>query len=204
MEPDREMEVRVGFPPQEMRVGFLPRAAAYALDVVAVSTLALILQKPLAGLFPGAVAEMIQEQTSRAGAETMTPFLEWTARLGVASALVAPFYGLLEALRGFSPGKLVIRLRIVTEQGQRPPVGTLLMRYGIKAAAAVITFVAIVSGTKSLHVLAQAAGWATMVGFLLVFMPTRTAMHDRIAGTVVMRKSDLTRAPGAGTDRPST
>jgi uncharacterized RDD family membrane protein YckC len=188
MEPDREMEARVGF---------LPRASAYALDVIAVSTIALILQKPLSGLFPGALAAMIQEQASRAGAETTTPFLEWTARLGVATALIAPFYGLIEALRGFSPGKLVMGLRIVTEQGQKPPVASLLMRFGIKGAAAMITLVAIVSGVKSLHVLAQAAGWATMVGCLLVFMPARTAMHDRIAGTAVMRKADVRVTAGA-------
>ncbi|HEY0710704.1 MAG TPA: RDD family protein [Polyangia bacterium] len=188
MEPDRELEARVGF---------LPRAAAYALDVVAVSTLALILQKPLSGLFPSAVAAMIQDQTSRAGTETMGPFLEWTARLGVASSLIAPFYGLIEALRGYSPGKLVMGLRIVTEQGQKPPVSVLLIRYAIKGAAALVTLAAITSNVKSLHVLAQAAGWATTVGCFLVFLPARTAMHDRIAGTAVMRKADVRVAAGA-------
>jgi uncharacterized RDD family membrane protein YckC len=34
-------------------------------------------------------------------------------------------------------------------------------------------------------------GWATMVGFLLVLGRERTALHDRIAGTAVLRKSDV-------------
>ena len=185
----------------EKRVGFWPRVGAYVLDLSAVWAIGLIAHRPVAALFPGAVAAVIQEATVRAEAEPMRPFLEWAARLGVTITLLAPFYALFEALRGWSPGKLVLGLRIATDTGHKAPPSALLARWGIKGAAGLIALVAMLTSVKSLNVLAQATAWATAVGCLLVLTKSRLALHDRIAGTAVLRKADVVGVPtgrGAG------
>ena len=179
----------------ENRVGFWPRVGAYVLDLAAVWVIGIALQRPLAVVFSGAVAAILAEAAARPDAEQMRPFLEWMARLGVAITLIAPFYALFEALRGWSPGKLVMRLRIATETGQKAPLASLFIRFAIKGAASMLALVALVANIKGLNVVAQAAGWATSVGCLLVLTKSRMALHDRIAGTAVWRKDDVVVAP---------
>jgi uncharacterized RDD family membrane protein YckC len=185
----------------ENRVGFMPRAAAFMLDAAIVWALGLALQRPLSALFSGAVAAMIREASARPDAQQLGPVLEWAARWGVSTTLVAPFYALIEATRGWSPGKLVFGLRVVTESGHPAPLSSLLIRSSIKSAASVIAVAAMLSGARSLNGLVQATAWATWVGCLLVLTGPRTALHDRIAGTAVLRKADVTvgaeRARGA-------
>jgi hypothetical protein len=55
----------------------------------------------------------------------------------------------------------------------------------------VITLVAMVTGARGLLLLGQATFWATYTGCLLVLAKPRTAIHDRIAGTAVLRKGDV-------------
>jgi uncharacterized RDD family membrane protein YckC len=185
----------------ENRVGFMPRAAAFLLDAAIVWALGLALQRPLSALFSGAVAAMIQEASARPDAEQLRPMLEWGARWAVSTTLVAPFYALIEATRGFSPGKLLLGLRVVTETGHPAPLSSLSIRAFIKSAASLVGLVAMLTGTRSLNGLVQATAWATWVGCLLVLTGPRTALHDRIAGTAVLRKADVAvgaeRARGA-------
>ena len=175
----------------ENRVGFMPRAAAFMLDAAIVWALGLALQRPVAALFSGAVAAMIREISARPDAEQLRPAMEWVARLGVSTTIVAPFYGLIEAIRGWSPGKLLLGLRVVTETGHKAPLLSLLIRAAIKNAASVIAVAAMLTGARSLNGLVQATAWATWVGCLLVLTGPRTALHDRIAGTAVLRKADV-------------
>lgn len=171
------------------------------LDFTVIWALGLALQRPLSALLSGAVAAMIQDAARQPDAEQLRPMLEWAVRWNVAVTFVAPFYGLIEAFRGWSPGKLILGLRIVTEAGQRAPLSSLLVRYGIKGAANVMALLAILTGAHALSALAQATIWATYVSCLLVLTRPRTAMHDRIAGTAVLRKGDVAmtaaRAGGA-------
>lgn len=186
-------------PEIENRVGFWPRLGAYMLDMAALWTIAMVLQGPLAKLFPGLVSTVLAD--AKAHPETameMRPFVEWAARLGVASGLLAPLYALFEALRGWSPGKLVLGLRIVSETGERAPLPSLLIRFGIKSSATLVGLAGLFLASKGLSVLAQAMGWATSVGCLLVLSKARTALHDRIAGTAVLRKSDVVVRPPLG------
>jgi uncharacterized RDD family membrane protein YckC len=176
----------------ENRVGFLPRAGAYLLDLAATWTIALALQSFLIGLFPNVVATLVAEKLAlQPELGEMRAMLEWGARLNVATRLVAPIYGLIEAFRGFSPGKLVLGLRVVSESGQRAPIGTLLVRYAIKNGGLVVGAVGLMTAWKPLGVLSDAMQAATFVGFLLVLDRARMAIHDRVAGTAVLRKTDV-------------
>jgi uncharacterized RDD family membrane protein YckC len=180
----------------ENRVGFTPRAAAFMLDAAIVWALGLALQRPLSALFSGAVAAMIRETAARPDAQQLGPVLEWAARWGVATTLVAPFYNFIEATRAWSPGKLVFGLRVVTEAGQPAPRSALLIRGFIKSAASLVAVAAMLTGARSLNGLVQATAWATWVGCLLVLTRERTALHDRIAGTAVLRKADVAVTAG--------
>jgi uncharacterized RDD family membrane protein YckC len=171
----------------ESRVGFLPRGLAYVLDVAALWTLAAAVQRPLAALFPGSVTAMVAQVNAHPDASHMGPMVEWVARMAVAATLLAPLYGLIEGLLGRSPGKLVLGLRIASPTGEKPPLLTLLIRYCIKGGATITGLLSMLFALSSLNVLAQAMGSATSVGCLLVLSRERTAIHDRVAGTVVLR-----------------
>jgi uncharacterized RDD family membrane protein YckC len=172
------------------RVGFLPRLWAYLLDATALWALATALQAPLATLFPGSVTAMIAQLSAQPDATQILPFVEWTARLAVATTVLAPLYALIEGVFGRSPGKLVLGLRVATPTGEKPPLASLLVRFAIKGAASIAAAGAMLLAMKSLGVLAQAMGAATSVGCILVWSRERTAIHDRIADTVVLRVSE--------------
>jgi uncharacterized RDD family membrane protein YckC len=171
----------------ENRVGFLPRLSAYMLDVAGLWILAVALHAPLVTLFPGAVSAMVAQANAHPDASQLRPFLEWSARLVVAITLLGPFYGLIEAFTGRSPGKYLLGLRITGMNGEKPPLSRLFLRYAIKSAATIIAVPALLLSSKGLGVLAQATSWANIVSCLLVLGRERTAMHDRMAGTIVLR-----------------
>jgi uncharacterized RDD family membrane protein YckC len=182
----------------ENRVGFWPRALAFLLDGLVLSAIGFVLQRPLAAVFPNALAAVIQEVTSRpTELGESADLLEKTARYAFATAIVSPFYWLVEAFGGFSPAKLMLGLRIVSEEGKKAPLLSLVIRYGIKNAASIVAVIALFSAWPGLDALSRAMYWATAVGFFLVLSPARMAMHDRIAGTAVLRKVDVvvTAAP---------
>jgi uncharacterized RDD family membrane protein YckC len=113
--------------------------------------------------------------------------VDLVARMAVASTLIAPLYQLIEGLFGRSPGKLALGLRIATPVGDKPPLANLMVRFGMKSAATITAMASLLLAWNGLDALANAMGLATNVGCLLVLSRERTAIHDRVAGTVVLR-----------------
>jgi uncharacterized RDD family membrane protein YckC len=68
-----------------------------------------------------------------------------------------------------TPGKLALRMRIATEDGERPEPANLLLRFAAFFMTILVPFGALISG------------------YYMVRQPDRQAIHDRIAHTVVIR-----------------
>ena len=119
----------------------------------------------------------------------------WT----VAATVLGLLYGLIEGFTGWSPGKLILGIRVVDESGQRAPVGKLLLRYLVKYSGSVLAFAGLVAGASVLSSAGQLVALGIVVGCFLVLGKARQALHDKIAGTAVLRKSDIgAPAPAAG------
>jgi uncharacterized RDD family membrane protein YckC len=175
----------------ENRVGFWPRVAASLIDFVVVSALAFLAKGLLESALPGVYARKIAEATADPRAAQAAGFLTAIAGWGVTAALLGPFYGLIEGLIGRSPGKMLTGLLIVDEPGQPAALPTLLIRYLVKSSSSLIALVAVFAGAKALDLVSQIVAWGILLGFFLVLTKSRQALHDKIAGTAVLRKRDV-------------
>jgi uncharacterized RDD family membrane protein YckC len=175
----------------ENRVGFWPRVAASLVDFVIVSALAYLAKGLVESALPGVYASKIAEATADPRAAQARGFITAMAGWGLAVALLGPFYGLIEGLIGRSPGKMLTGLRIVDEAGQPAPLGTLLVRYLVKSSSSLIALVAVFAGAKALDLVSQIVSFGILLGFFLVLTKSRQALHDKIAGTAILRKRDL-------------
>jgi uncharacterized RDD family membrane protein YckC len=183
-------------PGMENRVGFGLRLGAYLLDFVGVAVVAVLVRGPVGALFPQAIEQLLAEQLNKPGVDPATmagarPFMEAMTHWAVALGLVTVLYGLIEAFTGRSPGKLLVGLQIVDQSGQRASVGNLLVRYLVKHSGSLVAVVGSVMASKVVQNMSQALGVIVVIGCFLVFGKARLALHDRIAGTAVLRKSDV-------------
>jgi hypothetical protein len=61
----------------------------------------------------------------------------------------------------------------------------------VKYSGSLMAVVGSVMVSKAVQNLSQALGGIVVIGCFLVFGKARLALHDRIAGTAVLRKSDV-------------
>jgi uncharacterized RDD family membrane protein YckC len=175
----------------EARVGFWPRLAAWFIDFVIVCILAALVQKTVAGLFPETIAGMLAQASEKAGGKPLPNFVQVTMAFSIALGLLTPIYGLVEGLLGASPGKFILGLRVVTESNARAGQPQLLARYGIKHVPSALQLIAIFAGIKALEHASSVVGVVFIIGCFLAFGQARQALHDKIVGTAILRKSDL-------------
>ena len=177
--------------PMENRVGFWPRVAASLIDFVVVCVAAFLLKGVVERLLPGAYGEKLATALADPRTAPAKGFISVMTGFAMAAAILGPLYGLIEGFLGRSPGKLALGLRIVDEAGQLPPIGTLLMRYLVKSSSSLIAFAALFIGGHALDVVSQIVAWGIILGFFLVLTKSRQALHDKIAGTAVMKKAQV-------------
>lgn len=180
----------------ESRVGFFPRLGAALIDFVLLAILAALLKDTVAGLMPGVLESMLEKAKADLPPDSQkaTVVVGSMMQFGLAMSVIGPFYGLLEAFTGRSPGKFLLGLVVVAEAGTRAALGQLLGRYGVKQVPGVPSLVAAFTGIKALEHLGTALGAAFILGCFMVFLPHRQALHDKIVKTAVLRKSDLAEA----------
>ncbi|MBL9174046.1 MAG: RDD family protein [Verrucomicrobiales bacterium] len=153
--------------PPELTVpaGFWIRAAAYVVDILVLSSLVAILTLPWAEPLAKLQEQFLAQRNSP------TPDLEVTTRYLLASlAINLPlrflYFTLFHGLRGATPGKMFLGIRVVREDGSPVGLGRAALRH---AADLLNTF-------------------TFFTGYLLIaFHPEKRGLHDLIAGTRVIR-----------------
>src|SRR5690348_16477413 len=135
------------------RATFWRRLGAYVIDVLCTIVLGAILSRPLSGLFPHAVEQMMatqMEKMSHSGnaavAAKMGSFAEMGVRFGIAVGLITAVYMLVEGLYGPALGKLILGLRIASADGRAAPVGQLLQRMLVKFSGTVVQLLWLFTG----------------------------------------------------------
>jgi uncharacterized RDD family membrane protein YckC len=181
-----------------IRAGFGIRLGAAAIDAVAMY----LSSSLVSGAF---VAYLILSQRVRpAGPPASQPTFVWM--FGV-TGLVWLAYSLTEVFGAASPAKRLLKLRIVTVDHEPAPAGRRLARWAVKFGPVLLYDVAMTAmfrwaltpgGPKgpppvfvaALNLVAAAAALAVLGGFFVVLGAQRRALHDLIAGTVVVRPGE--------------
>ncbi|KUP24684.1 RDD family protein [Paenibacillus sp. DMB5] len=129
--------------------------------------------------------------------------------------LISLFNIVLVAKYGGTPGRLILRTRIVNEQGKYPSLKQAVIRYSFLLINSLLAVI-VAAGDGTLSKLPEAyANWAPLAsdltGFLalviiidclfIVFSMRNRALHDMMAGTYVVNQSALLdEGYGAGKD----
>jgi uncharacterized RDD family membrane protein YckC len=179
------------------RVTFWRRLGAFLIDMLVTLVLGAIGARPLSGLFPHAVEQMLATQMARmssgnpAVAVKMGPVMETFVRFSISAALVTAVYMLIEGLYGRALGKVILGIRIAGTDGRAAPIGKLLLRMLVKFSGTVVQVAGIVTGVVALSRVSQIVGLLVLGGCLLALWPKRQALHDLAAQTAVYHASDV-------------
>jgi uncharacterized RDD family membrane protein YckC len=114
-------------------------------------------------------------------------------------SILAILYFLIEGLKGFSVGKIIMRLKIFNEAEETAPFKVLFIRYSIKMLIpCLFMLLYAVFKLKVFWFLGIVWFFLFAAGCFFVFSNTLQALHDRIAKTAVfslfLKKEDLTEA----------
>jgi len=107
--------------------------------------------------------------------------------------LVIAYFVLLVPRFGGTPGRLIMRTRIVNAQGKYPTLAQALLRFGFHIINIVFAvLLAMGRGTDLVSVLNFLMGWVILIdGLFVAFSVRNRAVHDMMAGTYVVYQSGL-------------
>lgn len=173
----------------EGRIGFGTRLGAalidFAVQVIVGGILGSILGGVL-GLGAGAAIGSAAGGPNDTGAG---------AAIGGLAGAMAGFlfgYGLLnvvwiiwEGLTGAALGKMILRIRIKSADGQMAPTSQLLTRAAVKYSPGLLNLLAMVTDIGAFAKLASLAGFAIFIGCFFVLGDAKQALHDMAAKTAV-------------------
>jgi uncharacterized RDD family membrane protein YckC len=118
----------------------------------------------------------------------------WAATLVV--SVVAIAYSLTEVFKAGSPGKQILKLKIVNQAGHDAPIDQLWKRWAVRwGVGLALGLLATITGITLLGWLNNIVGIVLFVGCFMVLGANRQALHDVIAGTVVRQPAPAGFAP---------
>ena len=182
------------------RVGFGLRLVAVVLDIVfgSVLVVGVVVAASLLGASFGAGG-------AQAEPGPLAMVLGAMAGMIFAVLVVLPIvsgaYFLLEAVTGWTLGKLALGLAVGNPDGTKAPWDVRLDRAAVKNLGVIVMAV---GGLAGLGVLGPAGGLIALVLFIGCFLALgarRQALHDRIARTAIFRRRLLAPAPPAAATR---
>jgi len=176
----------------EKRVGFGPRLAACLIDLLIVGIVGFVAGAAIGGMLGGWIGGALGGSEGAGSSSGAVG-----AAIGAALGVVAAFggfvflYSLIEAFTGASPGKMILGLKVGTDDGRRGSSALYVKRWAIKYSGTVLGLLGAIPGLHILGLLAPAAGIIVFIGCFLVLGDKRQALHDVAAKTAVFRKADL-------------
>jgi len=181
----------------EQRVGFGPRLGAWLLDCVIVFVLAFFGGGTIGGLIgvtAGAAiggAMATQADSMAAASAALGGLFGGLVAFFIAAAVIGIVYFLIEGFTGYTLGKLMLGIRVASDDGTSAGVGKLLTRYAIKNCNILLTVLAALSGVTALRTLGNLGGLLILVGCFFVLGMRKQAFHDMLAHTAVYPKGAI-------------
>jgi uncharacterized RDD family membrane protein YckC len=175
----------------DKRVGFGPRLGAAVIDAVIIMVVGGMFGGMLAaalGLGAGAAAGLAGGEDAAAAAAALGAM----GGFAIGISLFGLLYSLIEAFTGASPGKMILKLKIGTDDGRNAPAATYLTRWAVKYSNSLLSTIGLITGISIIGTLGTVAGVVVFFGCFLVLGAGRQAVHDLVAKTAVYYKADLT------------
>jgi uncharacterized RDD family membrane protein YckC len=166
---------------QPERVNLVTRAAAYAIDLVFVVPLQAALAVMAMGKGLGAV--------TNAGVHF------WGAVLAANFFALPLLYFCFEIVLGATPGKLLMGIRIATDQATPAPYGKLLCRWAIKQSPFIVMLIASLTHSNILFNAGLALAGVIAAGTVTALRGDRRALHDVVTRTAVYRPAQYQLSP---------
>ena len=176
----------------EQRVGFGPRFAAALIDAAVVAVVGFVAGAAIGGMLGGWIGGALGGSEG-VGASSGAVGAAVGAVLGVVAAFggFVFLYSLIEAFTGASPGKMILGLKVGTDEGRRGSAALYVKRWALKYSGTLLGLLGAIPGLHVLGLLAPAAGLVIFIGCFLTLGDRRQALHDLGAATAVFRKADL-------------
>jgi uncharacterized RDD family membrane protein YckC len=181
----------------EQRVGFGPRLGAWLLDCVIVFVLAFFGGGTIGGLIgvtAGAAiggAMATQADSMAAASAALGGLFGGLVAFFIAAAVIGMVYFLIEGFTGYTLGKLILGIRVASDDGTAAGLGKLLTRFAIKNCNFLLTVLAALSGVTALRTLGNLCGLLILVGCFFVLGMRKQAFHDMLAHTAVYPKGAI-------------
>lgn len=160
------------------RVGFSRRFPALVLDAIIILVLVFPFGR-LAIRFLEALGVPLSSIDTNAAALGAFLYYSWT---------IAIFYLFVEVLVGATPGKLMMKLKVAGENGDRPSWGRRLGRYAGKACFLLIVPPFGMTEVDAVIYPFLAAGTVAFLGTFLIFGPGKQTFYDRLTKTAVFKR----------------
>lgn len=181
----------------EQRVGFGPRLGAWLLDCVIVIVLAVVGGSTIGGMLGvtggamlgGAMAN--QADSLAAGMAAVGGLLGGLVGFLIAAAAIGLLYFLIEGLTGYTLGKLMLGIRVASEDGTAAPIGKLLFRYALKNCNFILSIIGALAGMSALIQIGRLGGLIIFVGCFFTLGMKKQAFHDMLAKTAVYPKAAI-------------
>lgn len=112
-------------------------------------------------------------------------------RLSIFIANLSLLYMFIEAFTGASPGKMLLSLKVGTENGKKGDTWLYFTRFAFKNSSALLGLAGRTTGLVFINSLAGLAGMIIFLGCFLVLGVKKQAVHDILAKTAIYNKSEL-------------
>ncbi len=171
------------------RIGFGLRLGAYLIDTIVIWIIGGILGFVLGGVLGVGVG-------ATAGAGGSDEAAQAAALAGVMGAIVGTVIGVgiasigwiaWEGLTGQALGKMLLKIRIKTEDGSKAGTDKLLTRAAVKYSPSILSLIGGLTKVSAISSLGNLAGLVIFIGCLMVLGQKRQAIHDMVAKTAVFK-----------------
>lgn len=182
----------------EERIGFGKRLGAYLIDWVVIMIGGTVAGSVLGGVLgagagaaagagAGAGGELTAEEAELALAAggALGGLLGALAGMMIGIGVMAIVWIIWEGATGAALGKLLLKIRIKSDDGSRGSPGRLITRAAVKFSGSLLSFLGAVTGIGILGTLGMLAGVVIFFGCFLVLGQSKQALHDIIAKTAV-------------------
>lgn len=176
----------------ERRIGFGRRLGAFLIDFVFIMGGAFILSS-LTGEFLERFVDFskITEEQLTQMESIYGNFSTIMLTIGVSATLISFLYNLVEGFLGFTAGKLLLGIKIGTQEGKQAETGTLMTRFAIKNISAIVGLLGLATLISVISTIGSVAGFIIIIGCFFALGEKKLALHDMIAKTAVYKKAEL-------------
>jgi uncharacterized RDD family membrane protein YckC len=160
------------------RIGFGMRFVAALIDGIILLVARWILLKPFGYTLPTNINSSNMQQV-------LEQAIAAAQRMALVGGILGIAYTLMEVFLATTPGKMVLKQKIVSLGGTPAPMNALLLRWALKQSPTLLTLLFGLTGVGLINILVFPAAAFVLVSCLMTLRATKLALHDDIAKTCV-------------------